>query len=97
MRFIPVLVVAGLCGALGACSSTPSYGDKIVSEGRGTAAIGEKWNEGSEMVAKGTKLQQRGRDEIKDGQSDIAAGQDLITRGRAQMAEAERENRLRAK
>lgn len=95
-RFSWALAAIAVLGLV-ACSSAPTFGDQVVTQGRGTSAIGEKWNDGSAMVARGLKLQERGRDEIKDGQRDIAAGQDMVTRGRAQMAQSEQEFQTRPK
>jgi hypothetical protein len=83
-----------------ACGSAPTVGDQILAQGKGTAAIGTKWNQGNEMVANGQSLAAKGRQQIKDGQKMITDGQDnirkgdnMVTRGKASMAEAETQYR----
>lgn len=85
-------LLAGIfCAALAACGGAPTFGDQVISQGKGTSAIGSDWNDGEEMVAKGQKLEERGHDEVAKGQRDIAEGREMVARGRARMAEAEQE------
>jgi hypothetical protein len=86
-----LLSIIALCVVITACSSEPTVGDQIVAQGKGTAAIGNKWNQGSQMVANGQAMGNKGRQQIKDGQKMIADGDNMVVRGKAMMAEAEQQ------
>jgi hypothetical protein len=84
-----VLVLTSFCMGVAACGSSPTVGDQILAQGKGTAAIGTKWNQGNEMVTEGQNLSAKGRQQIKDGQDNIRKGDSMVIRGKASMAEAE--------
>jgi hypothetical protein len=84
-----LMLMAILSVGVTACGSAPTVGDQIVAQGKGTAAIGTKWNQGSQMVASGQALGNKGRQQIKDGQKMIVDGDNMVSRGKAMMAEAE--------
>jgi hypothetical protein len=80
---LPVLLVG--------CASTPApqpvvapaqpkivSGDQMFRDSQGIAQLGSRWQEGKQMVDKGTALQRQGQAEIDQGQSLITEGQKIM-------------------
>jgi uncharacterized membrane-anchored protein len=85
-----LLITAPLLMGLTACSSTPSFGDRLLSQGQGTKQIGKEWNKGQELVKKGEKLKAKGQEQVEDGQDDIKKGTEMIEKGQKMIAESEK-------
>jgi hypothetical protein len=88
IRFHVAVVTIAVFTTVG-CSSKPTVGDQILAQGKGTAAIGKKWNDANQMIADGQSLAEDGRQQIKDGQDNIRKGDAMVSKGKAMMAEAE--------
>lgn len=87
MRSLGIAVVS--LSALTACTGDPSFGERLRTQGQDTAAAGESWIEGQQMVERGEKLVKEGRKQVSSGEKKIDKGRDLIEDGRDMMAEAE--------
>jgi hypothetical protein len=72
------------------CGSTPTpppalsaqpkivSGDQMFRDSQGIAQLGSRWQDGKQMVDKGTALQRQGQAEIDQGQSLINEGQKIM-------------------
>jgi hypothetical protein len=74
-----ILLISSLL-LISACSSTPTVGEKMMSQGSETQKLGKNWVVGNELIVKGTK-------EIGKGESSIKDGEKLIKKGKAQIQE----------
>ncbi|WP_404381141.1 hypothetical protein [Caenispirillum salinarum] len=86
---IPAALLAA--AALAACTAgEASFGERLRTEGQETAAVGDRWIEGQQMVERGEKLIREGRKDVRSGERKIDKGEDLVEDGREMMARAER-------
>jgi len=64
------------------CAGEPTLGDKMVKEGKNLSELGDRWNEGKEMIEEGEEL-------IKTGEANVKKGRQMIEEGRQLMKESE--------
>ena len=74
--------------ALGSCSSGPTFGDRLISQGDSTREVGEKCNKGHAMIAEGEKMQEKGHKMVRDGEELIRKGEKSVERGKELKAAA---------
>jgi uncharacterized membrane-anchored protein len=90
MNLRVLLMVSPVVLALTACSSAPSVGDRMLSQGQGTQQLGEQWKKGQDLIKKGEKLKAKGQEQVEDGQDDIKDGTEMIEKGQKMIAESEK-------
>lgn len=84
------ILIAPALLALTACSSTPTFGDRMLSQGQGTQQLGEQWKKGQELIKKGEKLKAKGQEQVEDGQDNIKDGTEMIEKGQKMITESEK-------
>lgn len=84
-----LLIAAPLLMSLTACSSAPSLGDRMLSQGQGTQQLGEQWKKGQALVKKGEKLKAKGQERVDDGQDIIKDANRMIEKGQKMIADSE--------
>jgi hypothetical protein len=89
-RFILTVSTFSLPLLLVGCASAPApqpvapaqpkivSGDQMFRDSQGIAQLGSRWQDGKQMVDKGTALQRQGQAEIDQGQTLINEGQKIM-------------------
>ena len=88
-------ILIACCTAAGCASKSPSFGDSIQAEGKAVADLGEKWDDGQDMIKKGNKLIREGNEQVDEGNEDVAEGRRLVKSGERLVSDAETAYRLR--
>jgi len=94
MRGYKRLVLVTLMG-LAACSTPPTFGELLESEGSQVRQLGESWNRGAELVERGERMIEDGERMISRGEQRVSEGRDMVRRGERLMRQSEREYRTR--
>lgn len=87
------LLAATATLSVGCSSGPPTFGERLSSQGGEIRAIGERWQEGREMIETGRERVERGQRQIRDGNENIEEGRDLIAQGEDMVRESEAEYR----
>jgi hypothetical protein len=92
---MPIRIVAALVPlvALTACSTPPTFGERLSSEGAAVSELGDQWSRGAALVERGERRITEGEQQIERGRRQVAEGRDLVNRGRRLMRESERRYR----
>lgn len=75
-----ILIIA-LSGTMFACSSKPSTGQQMITQGSDAVEYGEKWQKGQSQIAKGNKKIKHGKKMVSKGQHEIQDGEKLLEKG----------------
>ena len=78
------------------CAKKPdpdSFGGRLLKDGGETAAIGEKWIQGANLIEKGLATISDGEADVDRGERLVAAGKKKIRKGKALVTEGERSSR----
>ncbi|NBB69711.1 MAG: hypothetical protein GVY33_05215 [Alphaproteobacteria bacterium] len=94
MRRYTAVVLLALTG-LSACSTAPTFGERLESEGATVRQLGESWNRGAELVERGERMIEDGERMISRGEQRVSEGRDMVRRGERLMRESERAYRSR--
>ncbi len=70
---------------ISACSHNPSVGEQMIHQGKDTEAMGEKWEDGNELVKKGRTKVKKGENLMHKGQSQADEGKTMIRKGNVKM------------
>jgi hypothetical protein len=82
-KFDYKILLISSCLLISACSSTPTVGEKMMSQGSETQQLGKNWVAGNELITKGTKEISKGESSIKDGEKLIKKGKSQIQEGKS--------------
>jgi len=89
-RYSDLAGIAIVAGLLSGCSTdTPTFGDQLASQGTATTELGERWNQGDELIKEGQELVSEGQSDVSRGENNISEGQSKIARGQQMRRNAE--------
>ena len=86
---VAVLALLFSIATLVGCSTTPTIGDRMMTQSNNTTALGEQWKDGDKLVKKGNAQVKYGQKLVDNGHDEIAHGKDLIQKGQQMMNESE--------
>jgi hypothetical protein len=87
-KHAPITLV--LLASLAACSTPPTFGERLQAEGAQVRELGESWSRGAELVDRGERMIDDGERMISRGEQRVAEGRDMVRRGERLMRESER-------
>jgi hypothetical protein len=88
------LVVVALA-SLAACTTPPTFGERLETEAGEVRRLGEAWNRGAELVERGERVIADGERLISRGEERVAEGRALVREGERLMRQSERDYRMR--
>jgi hypothetical protein len=83
--FIVALLTATLITMSGCASKKPTFGDRILAEGKSRIEIAEQWEQGKNDSKKGESLVLKGRKMVENGRSNLREGEQLIAAGNVEV------------
>lgn len=89
-KYMMIAAAVAVLGT-GACTSNePTLGKELRASGAEYQKLGEQWDDGKAMIAKGEKLVKDGNKEIKSGEKKVSKGEKMIRDGRKLVQQTER-------